>query len=162
VSTRWTVYLATAIVTGAAGGVLLTPRPVAAVAREIVELQEDVKQLIQVQKEIETTLVRNAAVNKTLMEQSVSAVNKMTANMMTLEKTVQEIQTSSSARMDTMVTRLEASADNVQVTLGRTGKLNQQLVDLQNTLGGIGAKLADTPPASNGASPVPPRARTKH
>jgi len=162
VGTRWTVYIAAATLTAAAGGALLTPRPVAAVARVMVELQEDVKQLIQVQKEIETTLVQNAAVNKTLLEQSTSTVDKMTGNMMALEETVQEIQANSGARMDAMVTQLEGISDTLQVTLGRTAKLSQQLGDIQNALGGIGAKLAGNAPASNRAPSVPPRVRTKH
>ena len=128
----------------------------------MVELQEDVRQLVQVQKEIETTLVRNAAVNKTLLEQSTNTIDKITGNMMPLEKTVQEIQANSGGQLDTVVTQLEGISDTLLVTLGRTGKFNQQLVDLRNALGGIDAKLADTAPASNGVSPVPPRVRTKH
>ena len=158
---RRTVYLATAILTGT-GAVLLTPRPVAGVAREMLELQEGVKQLIQGQKEIDTTLVQNAAVNKTLLEQPMNTVNKMAGNMMALEKTVEETKTSSGSRMDTMATQLEEISDNVQAALGRMAKFTQQLADVQSALRGIDAKLADSASVSNGVPSVPPRGRTKH
>ena len=64
---RWIVYLAAAMLAGALGGTLLGPAPVGAVAREIVELQQSVNQLIQGQKDMQTTLAQNAAVDKTLI-----------------------------------------------------------------------------------------------
>jgi chaperonin cofactor prefoldin len=163
VYTRWTVYLATAMLAGASGGALLPPRPVAAVSREMVELQESVKQIIQGQKDIETTLVQNAAVSKTLTEQSMNRVNKKTGDMAALQRTTQVTQANSGARMDSISTQIQGISDNLQVTLARMGKLNQQLTDLQNALQGIDAKLADSGPASRGApAPMPPRVRTKH
>ena len=89
---RWIVYLAAAMLAGALGGTLLGPAPVGAVAREIVELQQSINQLIQGQKDMQTTLAQNAAVDKTLMEQSMDTVNKLTGTMMALQKTVQDMQ----------------------------------------------------------------------
>ena len=87
---RWTVYVATGMLAGALGAALLGTPPVAAVDREIVELQESVKQIIQSQKDTETTLLQTTAVSKTRMEESMNKVNKMTGNMMPLQKTVQD------------------------------------------------------------------------
>src|SRR5438309_1808074 len=129
---RWIVYLAAAMLGGALGGTLLGPAPVGAVAREMVELQQSVNQLIQGQKDIQTLLAQNAAVEKTLMEQSMDTVNKLTGTMMALQKTVQDMQATSGARLDTMSTQIQGISDNLQETLARMGKLNQQLTDAQN------------------------------
>ena len=104
---RYVVYLAVAMLGGALGGALLGPAPAQAVAREIVELQQSVNQLIQGQKDIQTTLAQNAAVDKTLMEQSMDTTNKLTGNMMALQKTVQDMEANSGARLDTMYTQIQ-------------------------------------------------------
>jgi tol-pal system protein YbgF len=150
---RWVVYLGVAMLAGALGGTLLGPAPVGAVAREIVELQQSVNQLIQGQKDIQTSLAQNAAVDKTLMEQSMDTVNKLTGTMMALQKTVQDMQANSGARLDTMSTQIQGISDNLQETLARMGKLNQQLADAQNAIQGIDAKLAGSAPPPIAAAP---------
>lgn len=150
---RWIVYLAAAMLAGALGGTLLAPAPASAVAREMVELQQSVNQLIQGQKDIQTQLAQNAAVDKTLMEQSMDTVNKLTGNMMALQKTVQDMQANSGARLDTMSTQIQGISDNLQETLARMGKLNQQLTDAQNAIQGIDAKLAGSAPPPAAAAP---------
>jgi tol-pal system protein YbgF len=139
---------------GALGGALLGPAPVGAVAREIVELQQSVNQIIQGQKDLQTAMAQNAAVDKTLMEQSMDTVNKMTGTMMALQKTVQDMQASSGARLDTMSTQIQGISDNLQETLARMGKLNQQLADAQNAIQGIDAKLASSAPPPSAAPPI--------
>ncbi len=150
---RWIVYLAAAMLAGALGGTLLGPAPVGAVAREIVELQQSINQLIQGQKDMQTTLAQNAAVDKTLMEQSMDTVNKLTGTMMALQKTVQDMQANSGARLDTMSTQIQGISDNLQETLARMGKLNQQLADTQNAIQGIDAKLAGSAPPPTAVAP---------
>ncbi len=151
---RWIVYLAAAMLGGALGGTLLGPAPAGAVAREMVELQQSVNQLIQGQKDIQTLLAQNAAVEKTLMEQSMDTVNKLTGTMMALQKTVQDMQATSGARLDTMSTQIQGISDNLQEGLARMGKLNQQLTDAQNAIQGIDAKLAsNAPPPPTAAAP---------
>jgi tol-pal system protein YbgF len=150
---RSMTYVAAAMLAGALGGALLGPAPVGAVAREIVELQQSVNQLIQGQKDLQTAMAQNAAVDKTLMEQSMDTVNKMTGTMMALQKTVQDMQASSGARLDTMSTQIQGISDNLQETLARMGKLNQQLADTQNAIQGIDAKLASNAPPPPAAAP---------
>ncbi len=161
VGKRWTVYLAAAIaiLAGASGAALLGTPPVAAVDSEMVELQESVKQIIQGQKDTEATLLQTAAVSK---EESMNTVNKMTGNMTSLQKTVRDVQFNSGTLLDTMSMQIHGSSDNLQETLARVGKLNQQLVELQKTLRGIDAKLAHSAPASAGASAPVPRVPAKH
>ena len=152
---RWIIYLAVAMLAGALGAALLGPAPAQAVAREIVELQQSVNQLIQGQRDMQTTLAQNAAVDKTLMEQSMDTVNKLTGTMMALQKTVQDMQANSGARLDTMSTQIQGISDNLQESLARMGKLNQQLTDAQNALQGIDAKLASNAPPASSAPGTP-------
>ena len=159
---RGTAYLATAMLVGASGAALLGTPPVAAVDSEMVELQETVKQIIQAQKDNETTLLQTAAVSKTHMEESMNTINKMTANVMPLQKTVQDTQANLGARLDTMSTQIHGIADNLQETRARMGKLNQQLVALQNAVRGIDAKLPHSAPSSAGTpATAPPRVPPK-
>jgi methyl-accepting chemotaxis protein len=124
-----------------------------------VELQESVNQIIQDQKDSEATLLQTAAISKTRMEESMNTVNKITGNMMPLQKTVQDMQANSGARLDTMSTQIHGISDSLQETRARMGKLNQQLADLQNALRAIDAKLAH---ASAGTpAPAPPRVPPK-
>jgi chromosome segregation ATPase len=161
VGMRGTVYLAAAMLAGASGAALLGTPPVAAVDSEIVELQDSIKQITQGQKEAEATLLQTAAVSKTRMEESMNTVNKMTGNMTALQKTVQDVQVNSGTRLDTMSMQIHTSSDNLQETLARVGKLNQQLVALQNVLRGIDSKLAHSAPPSSGTPAPAPRVPPK-
>src|ERR1700719_3104632 len=131
-----------AVLAGALAGSLVGPRPAEAVARELIELQRDVTSLLQGQKDLSTQVTQDHTVMKTLVEQSSDNVNKLGATMSSLQKSVQDVQANSGARLDT---------------------LNQQLVDLQNSVQSLDAKISGTTPApasgpatpasSTGASP---------
>ena len=129
--------LAGAVVGGAVG-----PRPALAVAREIIELQRDVTSILQGQKDLTTQITQDHAAARTLIEQSSSSVNKLDATMSGLQKSVQDVQANSGARLDTMSTQVQGLSDNLEEIKSRLGKLNQQLVDLQNTVQTLDAKLS--------------------
>ena len=153
---RWVVYLGVAMLAGTMGGALLGPAPVGAVAREIVELQQSINQLIQGQQAIQTAITQNQAVEKTLIEQSLDSVNKLSTTMGGLQKNVEDMQATSGARLDTMSTQVQGVSDNLQELLARMGKLNQQLTDTQNAIQSIDAKLAGTaPPTAAPSAPAP-------
>ena len=155
---RWVLYLGVAMLAGAMGGALLGPAPVGAVAREIVELQQSINQLIQGQQTLQTTITQSDAVQKTLIEQQLDSVNKLSATMGSLQKNVEDLQATSGARLDSMSTQVQGVSDNLQELLARMGKLNQQLTDAQNAIQSIDAKLASTAPApapAPGLSPAP-------
>jgi len=155
---RWMIYFGVAMLAGAVGSTLLAPAPVGAVAREIVELQQSVSQLIQGQQALQTQMTQSQAVEKTLIEQSLDSVNKLSATMNSLQKSVQDMQANSGARLDSMSTQVQGVSDNLQESLARMGKLNQQLTDIQNSLQGIDSKLAtgSTGPAPAAAMPGAP------
>ena len=150
---HWVAYLGVAILAGAIGGTMLAPAPAGAVNREIVELQQSVMQVIMGQQALQTTLTQNAAVEKTLLDQALDSVNKLSGTMTGLQKTVQDMQANSGARLDSMATQIQGVSDNLQEMQARLGKLNQQLTDTQTAIQGIDAKLtAANPPAPSAAA----------
>ncbi len=153
---RTIAIFSAAILAGALGGSLIGPRPAEAVARELIELQRDVTTLLQGQKDMATQLTQDHTVSKTLIEQTNDNVNKVGSTMGALQKSVQDVQANSGARLDTMSTQVQGLSDNLEEIKSRLGKLNQQLVDLQNTVQALDAKISTsgaTPPGTNpGAS----------
>jgi tol-pal system protein YbgF len=140
----------------ALAGSLIGPKPAQAVAREIIELQRDVTTLLQGQKDLQTQMTQDHTVQKTLIQQSTDSVNKLDSTMSSLQKSVQDVQANSGTRLDTMSTQVQGLSDNLEEIKSRLGKLNQQLVDLQNSVQSIDARLAGgAPMASPGAGSAP-------
>jgi tol-pal system protein YbgF len=131
-----------ALLVGALCGSLIGPRPAAAVAREIIELQRDVTTLLQGQKDIQSQTTQDHTVMRTLIEQSNDTVGKLNGTMSGLQKSVQDVQANSGARLDTMSTQVQGLSDNLEEIKSRLGKLNQQLVDLQGTIQNIDSKIS--------------------
>src|SRR5580704_12991463 len=144
---RNVVVFSAAIFAGAIAGSLVGPRPAEAVAREMIELQRDVTTLLQGQKDLATQVTQDHTVMKTLIEQSKDNVVKLGSTMGSLQKSVQDVQANSGARLDTMSTQVQGLSDNLEEIKSRLGKLNQQLVDLQNSVQSLDAKISGTAPA---------------
>jgi len=157
--TRNIAIFCAAAIAGAIVGSAVGPRPALAVAREIIELQRDVTSILQGQKDLTTQMTQDHTVTKTLIEQSNDNVNKLSATMSGLQKSVQDVQANSGARLDTMSTQVQGLSDNLEEIKSRLGKLNQQLVDLQNTVQTLDAKISGggtaAPSSSGGASAIP-------
>jgi tol-pal system protein YbgF len=148
------LYFSGAMLASAIAGSLIGPKPVMAVAREIIELQRDVTTLLQGQKDIQTQMTQDHTVQKTLIEQSSDTVNKLNTTMSSLQKSVQDVQANSGTRLDTMSTQVQGLSDNLEEIKSRLGKVNQQLVDLQNSVQNIDARLAGgNPTGAPGGAP---------
>ncbi len=145
---RTIVIFAAAVFAGALGGSLIGPRPAEAVAREIIDLQRDVTTLLQGQKDMSTQITQDHTVLKTLVEQASDNVGKLNATMGSVQKSVQDVQANSGARLDTMSTQVQGLSDNLEEIKSRLGKLNQQLVDLQSAVQSIDSKVSGSAPAS--------------
>jgi tol-pal system protein YbgF len=65
-----------------------------------------------------------------------------------LQKTVQEVQANTGARIDTMTQQTQGLSDNLQDVQARVGKLSQQLTDMQNLLQSIDAKVSGGAPGA--------------
>ncbi len=155
--TRNIAFFAGAMFASAVAGSLIGPHPVMAVAREMIELQRDVTTLLQGQKDLQTQMTQDHTVQKTLIEQSSDNVSKLSSTMSSLEKSVQDVQANSGARLDTMSTQVQGLSDNLEEIKSRLGKVNQQLVDLQNSVQNIDSRIAgggpSIPPPNSSASP---------
>ncbi len=141
-----------ALLAGAVCGSLIGPRPVQAVNRELVELQRDVTTLLQGQKDMTSQITQDHTVMRTLIEQSNDTVGKLNGTMSGLQKSVQDVQANSGARLDTMSTQVQGLSDNLEEVKSRLGKLNQQLVDLQSSIQNIDAKISGGSAPAGGAS----------
>lgn len=142
-----------ALIVGVFCGSLMGPRPALAVAREIIELQRDVTTLLQGQKDLGTQITQDHTVMRTLIEQSNDTVGKLNGTMSGLQKSVQDVQANSGARLDTMSTQVQGLSDNLEEIKSRLGKLNQQLVDVQNTIQSLDAKVSGGGAAPSGGTP---------
>jgi tol-pal system protein YbgF len=161
--TRNILLFSGAMFASAVAGSLVGPKPVMAVAREIVELQRDVTSILQGQQAMQTQMTQDHTVQRTLIEQSSETVKGLNSTMASLQKSVQDVQANSGTRLDTMSTQMQGLSDNLEEIKSRIGKLNQQLVDLQSSVQSIDARLAgggapspSTTSAPGGAAAVPP------
>lgn len=152
---RHIAIFSAAILAGALAGSLVGPRPAEAVAREIIELQRDVTSLLQGQKDLATQTTQDHTIMKTLVDQSNESVTKLASTMGSLQKSVQDVQANSGARLDTMSTQVQGLSDNLEEIKSRLGKLNQQLVDLQNSVQALDAKISTAAPAPSTATVNP-------
>src|SRR2546428_13631113 len=152
---RHIAFFSAAVLAGALAGSLVGPRPAEAVARELIELQRDVTPLLQGQKDLSTQVTQDNTVMKTLISQSNDTVGKLGSTMSSLQKSVQDVQANSGARLDTMSTQVQGLSDNLEEIKSRLGKLNQQLVDLQNSVQSIDAKLASSASATSAGAGGP-------
>jgi tol-pal system protein YbgF len=153
---RHIALFSAAVLAGAVAGSLVGPRPAEAVAREIIDLQRDVTSLLQGQKDLSDRVIQDHTVMKTLVEQSNENVGKLAATMGSLQKSVQDVQANSGARLDTMSTQVQGLSDNLEEIKSRLGKLNQQLVDLQNSVQSLDAKISSPTPATAAPSSTVP------
>ncbi len=137
----WVKPLIGSLVAGSFLLVLLAS-PVPAQKKEIIEMQRDIALLTQSQRELQRSLDEKHAVLKTLLEQSLDAVNRLQLTMGTLEKAVQDVQANTGARMDTLSTQVQALADNLEEVKVRMGRLQQQMVEAQGVIQSLDARLA--------------------
>ncbi|MGC0775666.1 MAG: tol-pal system protein YbgF [Candidatus Acidiferrum sp.] len=174
---RNAIWVSAAMLAGAVAGSLIGPQPAQGVAKEIVEIQNDVTLLLQGQRDMQNSMSQNQGVVKTMLQQSIDSatglntsmtdsVNKLSTSMGALQKSVQDVQANSGARLDTLSTSVQGLSDNLDEVRARIGKVNQQLVDLQNSVQSLDAKLAAAAPATsasvagatdaNSTRPAPP------
>jgi tol-pal system protein YbgF len=147
--TRWIIAGIAVLFVGALLGSALTPPPAGAVNRDLVQLQQQVSQVLQNQQDMRSAIDSNSATLRTLIQQSLDAVNQATSQMGSLQKSIQEIQANSGSRIDSMSQQTQGLSDNLQDVQARVGKLSQQLTDMQNLLQSIDSKV------SGGATPAP-------
>ena len=147
---RWILNASLALVALA----LLFPFSAPAQKKEIIQLQSDMNRLVDTVRDLQRAVDEKFAVQKTLIEQALDAISKLNISIGSLQKTMQDVQANSGARLDSMSTQVQALADNLEEVKVRLGRINQQLAETQNTLQSLDAKLAAAaPPAPGPATP---------
>jgi TolA-binding protein len=137
-----TLLLIAGMVTGAIGGMLLSPAPVGAVAKEMIELMTGVTNLQQGQRDMQSSIDTKFSDLHTLIAQQTDSENKLTASIGALQKTMQDLQANTGAQLSTMTTQVQGATDNISETQTRLSKINTQLVEVQNTLQTLDAKVS--------------------
>jgi len=127
---------------GALGGAILAPPPASAISKEMIELQQQMQQLAQAQRDMRSAMDTQNATLKTLVQQSLDSVNQLNNKLGVVEKTVQEMQANTGSRIDTMTTQTQGLSDNMQDMQARVAKLSQQMTDMQGLLQTMDAKLS--------------------
>jgi len=118
----------------------------------MIELQQNVQQLLQAQRDMRSAMDTNNATLRTLIQQSLDSVNKVNNEMGALQKTVQESTANSGARLDTMTTQTQGLSDNMQDVQARVAKLAQQMNDVQSLLQSIDGKISGGGTAGGGTA----------
>jgi tol-pal system protein YbgF len=121
---------------------MLAPRPTGAVSKDMIQLQEQVSQVLQGQRDIRSAIDTNNATLRILVQQSLDATNQLNSQMGLLQKNVQEATANSGSRIDTMSTQTQGLSDNLQDIQARVAKLSQQMNDVQGLLQSIDGKVS--------------------
>lgn len=129
--------------------------PASAQKKEYIQLQRDVDLLRQNMRELQQAVDEKHAVLKTLLEQTLDSINKMTTQMGALQQSVREVQANTGARMDTMTTQFQSLGDNLEELKARVAKLSQQVADAQGVLQSLDAKMTGGAPVSPDAAANP-------
>jgi tol-pal system protein YbgF len=156
--TRWLVLALAAVLIGALGGAMLTAKPTGAVSKDMIQLQEQVTQLLQGQRDLRSAIDTNNATLRTLVQQSLDATNQLNSQMGVLQKSVQEATANSGSRIDSMSTQTQGLSDNMQDVQARVAKLGQQMNDIQGLLQSIDGKISggvSTPQNGYSGAPSP-------
>lgn len=124
------------------GLVLSSTLPARGASKEIIQLQRDVTLLQQQVRELQQSLDSNNAVLKTLVEQTLDAVNRMKTTVSTMEQAVQEAQAATNTRVDSMGTQVQSLRDAVDELRARLGQISQQVAETRSVLESVDARLA--------------------
>jgi tol-pal system protein YbgF len=101
-----------------------------------------------------TQMTQDHTVIKTIVGGFNDNINHLNGTMASLQKSVQDVQANSGARLDTMSTQVQGLSDNLEEIKSRLGKLNQQLVDIQNSVQSLDAKVSGSAPAAGSTTPT--------
>ena len=144
------------------GVIFLCLMPAASFAqkREYVELQRDVAALQDQVRGLERSTSENMGRITALLQQAIDSINKVNTSVAVLDaamrdrdKTVSAPMASMGAKVDQMSNEFQGMRVTIDDLNSRLGKLQQNLVDLNNTIKVIQAPPTAPPPT--GAGPAP-------
>jgi tol-pal system protein YbgF len=136
------LFLGAAMVAGSIGSMLLAPAPAGAIAKEMMQLLDEVGQIQQSQKDMTSSLDSKYSVLKTLIEQQGDSNAKLNVAITGMQKVVQDLQANSGAQLNSMGTQVSGVSDNLTELQSHLSKINQQLAEVQSTLQSLDAKVS--------------------
>ncbi|MBI4461818.1 MAG: tol-pal system protein YbgF [Acidobacteria bacterium] len=120
--------------------------PTEAQKKEIIELQANMRTLQEQVRDLQRSLAERTTVLKSLVEQTVDAVNRMNTTVADLERAVKEAQANSEARVDSLTTQVQALRDSLDEVSVRVAKLSGQLTETQSVLQSMDVRLSPQAP----------------
>jgi TolA-binding protein len=128
--------LRTRILAAAALILLIVPAgiPAHAVAKEIVELQTQVNQLLDMVQRLQSTMDTKFGVLQHTAEQTADEANRMTAAVSNLQKQLDAQAQSVNGKTDAVSGQMQSLNDSVDEVKSRITKLDKSLQDLQTQL----------------------------
>ncbi len=147
----------------ACAAVLLLPALAPAQKQEVRELQRDVAVLQDQVRSLERSFNEKVGSMTTLLQQAIDGVNRLNTNMAVLDAAMRDREknlaapvTSVGAKVDQMSSEFQYLRTTIEDLNGRMGKLERQLVDMNNTLKVIQAPPTAPPPQGAAAGGPPP------
>jgi TolA-binding protein len=154
----------TRILAAAASILLIAPAgvPAHAVAKEIVELQTQVNQLLDMVQRLQSTVDQKVALLQHTVEQTADEANRMTAAVNNLQKQMDAESQSVSGKTDAVSGQMQSLNDSVDEVKSRMAKVDKSLQDLQTQLQQMQAPPAPAsgsgPAGQAGVQPAPGQA----
>jgi len=135
------------------------PRPAHALNKDMVELQTQVQQLLDMVRNLQSTMDTRLGVVQHLAEQTADDANRVTAAVNTLQQKLNAQSDSVNGKLDTASGQVQSLNDSVDELKSRINKLDKVLQDLQTQLQSMqnasgGATAPGTTPAP-AVSPAP-------
>jgi len=125
--------------------------PAFAVAREIIELQTQVQDLVNRVANIQQSMDQNMGALRALMTQDSDAVNKLAQATQAMQKILEQQNTGSSAKLDQVSGQIQSVNDTIDELRVRLEKTNQELANIEAQQQKQQQPAAVQPPAPNTA-----------
>lgn len=137
------------------------PQPVYGANKEIVQLQTMVQALQDQMARMQQTFDERMGVMRNLIEQSTDNMNKVTAALDTVQKSIQQQQTEAGGRVEQVSGQIQALHDSVDELKARMARMSKQLDDMQAAqanLPAAGAAQQGMAPGGAAQQPAQPQA----
>lgn len=131
----------------------LLSAPAFGVSKEIIQLQTQVQLLQDQMSKMQQSFDERMGIMRNLIEQSTDNVNKTTAAIADLQKTMQQQYSDNGAKIDQLSSQIQALHDSLDEMKTRLAAVNKQLNDLTNQGQNLAPGATPTPAASAQAPP---------
>ena len=130
----------------------LVPGLAFAQKRDLIDLQRDVAALQDQVRSLQQSDSENMGKIMGLLQQAIDTINKVNTNIALLDKSMASPVASVGAKVDSMAGEFQAMRVSLDDVSSKLGKLQQGLIDLNNTVKVISAPPAPPAPAGGGAT----------